>query len=154
MISRQKARNQFLFLVRKIKHDCSCCAKMLALTLWWPSKNEITGAQFHHKLILYSSCHGPRVLIVATKLEHGKIRVGNEGLLVITGVLIEITVTQRSTSCHYRWYLSILVWIIQSLIHISCPRFVNIRPALHITLLVITGDSIARTITQREMRVP
>ena len=27
MILRQKARNKFLFLVRKAKHDCSCCAK-------------------------------------------------------------------------------------------------------------------------------
>ena len=31
MILRQKARNQFLFLVRKAKHDCSCHARNLAL---------------------------------------------------------------------------------------------------------------------------
>ena len=60
MISRQKARNQFLFLVRKAKHDCSCRTKKLALTLWWTLTNKITGTQYHHKLILYSSWHGPR----------------------------------------------------------------------------------------------
>ena len=32
MILRQKARNQFLFLVLKLKHDCSYRAKKLALT--------------------------------------------------------------------------------------------------------------------------
>ena len=32
MISRQKVRDQFLFLVRKTKHESSCCAKHLALT--------------------------------------------------------------------------------------------------------------------------
>ena len=33
MISRQKARNQFLFLVRKAKHDCSCRAKKIGSRL-------------------------------------------------------------------------------------------------------------------------
>ena len=32
MILRQKACNKILFLVRKLKHDCSCRAKKLALT--------------------------------------------------------------------------------------------------------------------------
>ena len=32
MLSRPKARNQFLFLVLKSKQDCNCCAKNLALT--------------------------------------------------------------------------------------------------------------------------
>ena len=36
MILRQKARNQFLFLVHKAKHDCTCRAKKLALKFWWP----------------------------------------------------------------------------------------------------------------------
>ena len=35
MISRQKARNQFLFLIRKAKHECSFRAKILSLTFWW-----------------------------------------------------------------------------------------------------------------------
>ena len=63
---------------------------------------KITGTQFHHKLILYSSCHVPRVLVVATKMEQRIIRVGNEQLLVITGDLIATTVTQRATNFHYR----------------------------------------------------
>ena len=37
MILIQKDRNQYLFLVRKSKHDCSCCAqKKKALAFWWP----------------------------------------------------------------------------------------------------------------------
>ena len=63
----------------------------------------------------------------------------------------ERTFTQRGTSCHYRWYMFLLYWIIQSSIHISCPRFVNSHPGLHITLLVITSASIAITVTQRAM---
>ena len=70
MILRPKARNQFLFLVNKAKHDSSSCAKNLVLTLWWPLKNKISGTQYHHKLILYSSCHVQRrVLGGATKVE-------------------------------------------------------------------------------------
>ena len=151
MILRQKTCNQFLFLVHKLKHDCSCCAKTLALTLWWPSANKITGTQFHHKLILYSSCHFPKILVVATKVDQGKIRVGNEQLLVITGALISTTITQRETSCHYRQYLFFFHWTIQSSIHLSCPWFVNSHPVLHITLLVITSALIAREVTQRAM---
>ena len=152
MILGQKARNQFLFLVRKAKHDCSCRANNLALTFWWPLTNKIKGTQYHHKLILYSSCHVPRsVLGGATKLEQGTIRVGGERLLVITGDLIATNFTQRATSCHYRWYLFIFHWIIQSSIHLSCPRFVNSNPGLHITLLVTTSALIAITVTQREM---
>ena len=61
------------------------------------------GTQYHHKLILYSSCHVPRrVLGGATKVEPETIRVGGERLLVITGALIAVTVTQRETRCHYR----------------------------------------------------
>ena len=88
MILRQKYRNQFLLLVLKLKHDCICHAKKLALTLWWTSTNKIIGTQHHHKLILHSSCHVQRVLVVATKVEQGTIRVGNERLLVITSDLI------------------------------------------------------------------
>ena len=151
MISRQKARNQFLFLVRKAKHDCSCRAKNLVLTFWWPSTNKTAGTQFHHKLILYSSCHVPRVLVVATKVEHGTIRVGVKQILVITGALIATTVTKIAISCNYRWYLFLLHWIIQSSIHLNCPRFVNSHPDLQMTLLVITGALIARTVTQTAM---
>ena len=111
MILRQKACNQFVFLVRKAKHDCSCRAKHLALTFWWPLTKQITGIQYHHKLMLYSSCHVPRrVLGGATKVEQGTIRVGGERLLVITGDLIATTVTQRATSCHYRWWQLIALW--------------------------------------------
>ena len=149
MILRQKARNQFLFLVRKLKHDRSCRAKKLALTFWWPSTNKIKGTQHHHKLILHPSCQSSRVLVVTTKVEQGKIRVGKKRLLVITDALIATTFTQKVTSCNYRWYLFLLHWIIQSSIHTICPRFVNIHPALHRTLLVITGDLIARAATQR-----
>ena len=54
-------------------------------------------------------------------------------LLVITSALIAITVTQRAMSCHHRWYLCFLHGMIKSLIQISCPRFVNSHPDLHIT---------------------
>ena len=152
MILRPKARNQFLFLVRKSKRDCSCSAKTLALTFWWPLTNKITGTQYHHKLVLYSSRHVPRrVLGGATKAEQGTIRVGGEQLLVITGDLISTTVTQRATSCHYRWYLFLFHWIIWSSIHLSCPRFVNSHPGLHITLLVINSSLISITLTQISM---
>ena len=70
---------------------------------------------------------------------------------MITGVLIARTATQRATSCHLRWYLFILHWIIQSSIHPSCYWFFNSRPALHRTLLMLTGALIERTVTKREM---
>ena len=148
MILRQKSRNQFLFLVRKLKHDCSCCSKKVDLTFWWSLTNKITGTQYHHKLILYSMCHVPRVLAVSIKVEQGKIRVSNKKLLVITGALTATTVTQQETSFHYRWYMFLLHWIIQSSIRISCHRFVNINPSLIIILPVITRAFIARTVTQ------
>ena len=152
MISRQKSRNQFLFLVRKAKQECSCCAKKLDLNFWWPLTNKITGTQYHHKLILYSSCHVPiRFLGGPTKVEQGKIRVGNKQILVITMALIATTVTQRAMSCHYRRYLFLFHWIIWSSIHLSCPQLVNSHPGLHITLLVITSALIEITVTQRSM---
>ena len=150
MILRPKACNQFLFLVHKAKHDSISRAKNLALTLWWPLTNKISGTQYHHKLIFYSSCHVPRrVLGGATKAEHRTIRVWGEELLVITGALNSTTVTQRATRRHYRWYMFLLHWIIQSSIHLSCPRFVNSHPGLHITVPVITNALIAITVTQR-----
>ena len=106
------------------------------------------GTQHHHKLLLHSSCHVKRVLVVATKVEQVTIRVGNEQLLVITGALISSTVNQIATSCHHWWYLFLPHWIIQSTIHLSWPRLVNSHPYLHITALVITVDLIARTVTQ------
>ena len=148
MILRQKARNQFLFLIHKLKHDCSCHAKKLALTFLWPSINKITGIQHHHKLILHSSCHISRVLVVATKVEQGKIRVGNKQLIMITGVLIATAVTQIATIFHYRWCMFLLHWIIQSSIHLICLRVVNSHPDLYITLLMITSALIERTVTQ------
>ena len=57
----------------------------------------------------------------------------------------------KRMSCHYRWYMFLLNWIIQSSIHISCPRFVNSHPVLRRTLLVINGALIARTVNQRVM---
>ena len=127
-------------------------AKNLALTFWWPLTNKITGTQHHHKLILYSSCHVPRrVLWGATKVEPVTIRVGGEQLLVITGDLIATDVTQRALRCHYRWYMFLFLWIIWSSIHLSGPWFVNIHPGLHLTVLMITNDLIAITLTQRAM---
>ena len=150
MILRPKARNQFLFLVHKSKQDCISRAKNLALTLWWQLKNKIPGTQYHHKLIFYSSCQVPRrVLGGATKAEPGTIRVGGEWLLAITGALIATTVTQRVSRYHYRWYLFLFHWIIRSSIHLSCPRFFNSNPGLHITVLMITNALIEITWTQR-----
>ena len=152
MILIPKACNQFLFLVHKSKQDCSSSAKNLALTLWWQLTNKISGTQYHHKHIFYSSCHVPiRVLGGATKVEPGKIRVGGERLLEITGALIATTVTQRVSRCHYRWYLFLFHWIIQSSIHLSYPWFVNSHPGLHITVLIITNALIEITLTQRSM---
>ena len=152
MISRPKARNQFLFLVQKSKQDCSSRAKNLALTLWWKLTNKIPGTEYHHKLIFYLSCHVPRrVLGGATKVEPRKIRVGGERLLAITGALIATTVTQRASRCHYRWYLFLFHWIIWSSIHLSCPQFVNSHPGLHRTVPMITNALIAITLTRRAM---
>ena len=149
MILRPKARNQFLFLVNKSKQDCSSCAKHLALTLWCQLTNKISGTQYHHKLIFYSSCHVPRrVLGGATKVEPGTIRVGGKRLLAITGALIATTITQRASRCHYRWYLFLFHWIIRSSIHLSRPRFVNSHPGLHITVLMITNALVAITLTK------
>ena len=152
MISRPKARNQFLFLIHKSKQDFSIRAKKLALTLWWKLTNKILGTEYHHKLIFYLSCHVPRrVFGGATKVEPGTIRVGGERLLKITRALIATTVTQRALRCHYRWYLFLFHWIIRSSIHLSCPRFVNSHPGLHITALMIMNALIAITLTQRAM---
>ena len=123
----------------------------LALAFLWPSTNKIKGTQHHHKLILHSSCHIQRILVVATEVEQVTIRVGNERLLVITSALISSIVTQRATICHHRWYMFLLHWIIKSSIHPSCPQFINRRPALHRTFLVITGALTEMTVTQREM---
>ena len=101
--SRPKSRNQCSFLVHKAKQESSSCAKHLALTLCWQLTNKISGTQYHHKLIIYLSCHDPRrVLGGATKVEPGTIRVGGERLLVITGALVARTVTQIALRCHYR----------------------------------------------------
>ena len=152
MVSRPKARDQFLFLVLKSKQDYSSRAKKLALTLWWQLTNKISGTQYHQKLIFYSSCHVPIwVLGGATKVEPGIIRVGGERLLVITGDLIATTVTQRASICHYRWYLFLFHWIIQSPIHLRCPWFVNSHPGLHLTVIVTTNVLIAIKLTQSAM---
>ena len=126
MISRPKARDQFLFLVLNSKQDWNCRAKHLALTLWWKLTNKISCTQYHHKLIFYSSCHVTRrVLGGGTKEEPGTIRVGGEQLLAITGCLIATTVIQRASRRHLQRYLFIFHWIIQSSIHLRCCRFVN-----------------------------
>ena len=131
MISRPKAHNQFLFLVHKSKQDCNSCAKKLALTLWLQLKNKISGTQYHHKIIFYLSCHVPRrVLGGATKVEPETMRVGGEQLLAITRALIATTVTQRALRYHYRWYLFLFHLIIQSSIHLRCPRFVDTQRAM------------------------
>ena len=57
IILRQKARNQFLFLVRKAKHDCSCRAKKLALTfyghssLYYDTETDSSTPETHHILV-------------------------------------------------------------------------------------------------------
>ena len=150
MILRPKARNQFLFLVHKSKQDCISRATNLALTLWWQLTNKISGTQYHHKLIFYLSCNVPRMVLGgAKKVEPGTIRVGSERLLAITGALIATTVTQRSSICHYRWYLFLFHWIIRSSIHLSCTQFFNSNPDIHITILMITIALIEMTLTQR-----
>ena len=150
MISRPKARNQLLFLVHKAKLDSSSRAKNLALTSWWQFTNKISGTEYHHKLIFYSSCHVPRrVLGGATKVEPGKIRVCGKRLLAITGALIATTVTQRASRFHYWWYLFLFHWIIWSSIHLSCPWFVNSHTYIHITALMMTNALIAITLTPR-----
>ena len=54
-------------------------------------------------------------------------------LLVITGDLIASIVTQIAMIYHHQWYLCLLHWIIQSLIHLICPWFVNSRPNIYRT---------------------
>ena len=39
---------------------------------------NIIGTKHHHRLILHSSCHVSRALLVAKRVEQGTIRVGNE----------------------------------------------------------------------------
>ena len=102
--------------------------------------------------MFYLSCHVPRrVLGGATKVELGTIRVGSKRLLVITRASISTTVTQRASRCHYRWYLFLFHWIIQSSIHLRCPRFVNSHLGLHLTDHVIKNALIAIKLTQRAM---
>ena len=84
-------------------------------------------------------------------MEQGTIRVGNKQLIMITGAPIARTVSKIAMSCHQRWYLFLLHWIIQSTIHLRCPWLVNSHPALHRTLLMITGALIASTVTNRAM---
>ena len=98
---------------------------------------KIKGTQHHHKLIFHLSCHVQRVLVVAAKAEQGEIEVGNERLPVTTGALIARTFTKIEMSCHHRWYMWLLHWIIQSLIQLSCTWFVNSHPALHIKQCMI-----------------
>ena len=52
---------------------------------------------------------------------------------VITNVLTAITLTQRAMICCHRWYLWFLHVMIHSSIQLSCHRFVNSHPALHLT---------------------
>ena len=54
-------------------------------------------------------------------------------ILVITSALIAITVTQRAISCYRWWCICFLHGMIQSLIQLRCPQFVNSHPDLHIT---------------------
>ena len=43
--------------------------------------------------------------------------------------LLPRTVNKIEISCHHGWYLCLLHWMIQSLINLSCPWFVNSYPA-------------------------
>ena len=124
----------------------------------WGSRDLFLGSTGSGRPCLYPASVFPKAFIMPRskkglgrchKVEQGTIRVGGERLLVITRALIETTVTQRETSCHYRWYLFLFHWTIQSSIHLSCPQFDNSHPGLHITLLVITSALIAITVNQR-----
>ena len=101
--------------------------------------------------IVFVIPHSKKVLERCHKSGTGKIRVGGERLLAITGALIATTVTQRTLRCHYRWYLFLFHWIIQSSIHLICPRVINIHPGLHLAVLVITNALMEIKLTQREM---
>ena len=151
MILKQKARNQLYYWYWNSNMPTFVAPKPWLSYFWWQSTNKITGTQHHHKLIFYSSFHVQRVLIVTTKVEQGTIRVGNKRLLMITGAPIASKFTQREMSCHHQWYLFLLHWIIYSSIHLSCPQLVNSHPDIHRTLLMITGDLIAKIVTQRAM---
>ena len=67
---------------------------------------------------------------------------------MITGALIPRTVTKIEMSCHHRWYLCLIHLIIQTSIHLSCTWFINSSPALHRTLLMVTGALIASIVTK------
>ena len=57
----------------------------------------------------------------------------HQTVLVITNALISIALNQRAMSCRHRWNLQFPHGMIHSLIQLSCPRFVNSHPALHLT---------------------
>ena len=113
--------------------------------------NKKTGIQHHQKLILHSSCHVQRALAVATKVEQGTLRIGNEWLLMITGDPFAKLVSQKETIFHHQWYMFLLHWTIKSSNHPICPRLVNSHPDIHRSLLVITCALIARKETKRAM---
>ena len=143
-----------LLLVLKLKHDYSFRAKKLTLNFCFPQSNRITGTQHHQKLLLHSSCHVQGVLVVATKLEQGTISVGNKRPLVITGALIASTFTQRAISCHLRWYMCLLHWMIHLSTHLRFSLFVNSHPGIHRTqrqsrklLQYLVGIQMIRKIT-------
>ena len=149
MILRQKAHNQFYYWYWNSNMTAVVTPKSWLSSFDGHQQTNKKGTQHHHKLILHSSCHIQRVLVVATKVERGKIRVGNKQLLTIAGDPIGRTFTQRAIRFHHQWYMFLFHWIIHSSTHLSCPRLVNSHPALHITLLMITSALIARTVTQR-----
>ena len=62
--------------------------KRFALTFYWTSTDKITGTQHHHKLILHSSYHVQRLLVVSTKVEEGTIRLNKKLLLKIKVILL------------------------------------------------------------------
>ena len=112
-------RNLIFFWHWNSKTTAVVRAKKLTIAFVWPSTNKITDTQNHHKLILHSSYQVQRVLLVAT--------------LVINGALIARAVNQRAIIFHHRWYLCLHHWMIQSLIHIICPRLANSHPDLNRT---------------------
>ena len=112
-----KSSQSILFLEPRLKYDCSCRAKQLAITFFLPSTNKITCTEHHQQIILHSSCHLERLLVVVT--------------IVITVAFISRTVTQRKMSCHHCWYLCLLHWVIQSVIHL-----VNSYPDHHRTFQI------------------
>ena len=108
------------------------------MKIWMTVNKPRTATQramsFHHRwyLCLLHWIILPSIHLSCTRFVNSNLDL-HRTLLMITDVLISMTVTQIEVSCNHRWYLCLLHWIIQSLIQLSCPRFINSYPDLHRT---------------------